>query len=178
VAAGLLTIVGVSERQDSSVERLVRKSLITEDALGRPFSERIRQSRRTLENYLKAGGIPRWMERVMEVDARIAREHERLATAYRALQGECDGDPAQFAQRWTEFAAGTRYDELNELIRQHNEWYPIERDLPMNPRTGDYVQVRGRSYRRPELGPAWVLAEFPPGSSASSAPARPRRDRP
>ena len=88
----------MSEQQDSSVERLVRKSLITEDALGRPFSERIRQSRRTLENYLKAGGIPRWMERVMEVDARIAQEHQRLATAYRALQAECDGDPALFAR--------------------------------------------------------------------------------
>jgi hypothetical protein len=33
----------VSEQQDSSVERLVRGSLISEDALGRPFSERIRQ---------------------------------------------------------------------------------------------------------------------------------------
>jgi hypothetical protein len=152
----------VSEQHDSSVERLVRKSLITEDALGRPFSERIRQSRRTLENYLKAGGIPRWMERVMEVDARIAQERQRLTTTYQAIQDECDGDRALFARRWTEFAQATRYEELNELIRQHNEWYPIERDLPMNPRTGDYVQVNGRSYRRPELGPEWVLAHFPP----------------
>jgi hypothetical protein len=152
----------VSEQQDSSVERLVRKSLITEEALGKPFSERVRQSRRTLENYLKAGGLPRWMERVIEVDSRIAQEHQRLATAYRSLQHECDGDPALFARRWTAFAEGLRYEELNELIRQHNEWYPIERDLPMNPRTGDYVQVRGRSYRRPELGAEWVLAQFPP----------------
>ena len=152
----------MSEHQDSSVERLVRKSLITEDALGRPFAERIRQSRRTLENYLKAGGIPRWMERVMEVDARIAQERQRLTTTYEALQAECDGDEALFARRWTAFAQATRYEELNELIRQHNEWYPIERDLPMNPRTGDYVQVSGRSYRRPELGPEWVLAHFPP----------------
>jgi hypothetical protein len=151
----------VSEQQDSSVERLVRRSLITEDALGKPFEERIRQSRRTLENYLKAGGLPRWMERVIEVDGRIALERQRLATAYAALQGECDGDRALFGRRWLALAHAARYDELNELIRQHNEWYPIERDLPMNPRTGDYVQVSGRSYRRPELGPAWVLEQFP-----------------
>ena len=31
----------------------------------------------------------------------------------------------------------------------------------MNPRTGDYVQIHGRSYRRPELGPEWVLEQFP-----------------
>ena len=54
------------------------------------------------------------------------------------------------------------FDDLNELIRQHNEWYPIERDLPMDLRTRDYVQVNGRSYRRPELGPEWVLEQFPP----------------
>ena len=151
----------MSEQQDSSVERLVRKSLISEDALGRPFSERIRQSRRTLENYLKAGGLPRWMERVIEVDGRIALERQRLATAYAALQGECDGDRALFARRWHALAHAARFDDLNDLIRQHNEWYPIERDLPMNPRTGDYVQVHGRSYRRPELGPRWVLEQFP-----------------
>ena len=151
----------VSEQQDSSVERLVRRSLISEDALGRPFSERIRQSRRTLENYLKAGGLPRWMERVIEVDGRIAQERQRLAAAYTALQAECDGDRALFARRWRAVAHAARYDDLNELIRQHNDWYPIERDLPMNPRTGDYVQVHGRSYRRPELGPEWVLEQFP-----------------
>jgi hypothetical protein len=151
----------VSEQQDSSVERLVRNSLISDEAVGRPFSERVRQSRRTLENYLKAGGLPRWMERVIEVDGRIALEQQRLATAYRALQGECEGDPALFARRWLAVAHATRYDDLNDLIRQHNDWYPIERDLPMNPRTGDYVQVHGRSYRRPELGPEWVLEQFP-----------------
>ena len=152
----------MSEQQDSSVERFVRKSLISEDALGRPFSERVRHSRRTLENYLKAGALPRWMERVAEIDRRVADEHARLATAYDALRHECGADREAFAERWRTLAESLRFDDLNDLIGQHNEWYPIERDLPMNPRTGDYVQVRGRSYRRPELGPEWVLAQFPP----------------
>jgi len=47
------------------------------------------------------------------------------------------------------------------LIAQHNDWYPVERDLPLNPRTGDYVCVGGRSYRRPVLGAEWVLEHFP-----------------
>jgi hypothetical protein len=67
-------------------------------------------------------------------------------------------------------AESLRFDDLNDLIRQHNDWYPIERDLPMNPRTGDYVLIHGRSYRRPELGPAWVLEQFP---AALAAPPRP-----
>ena len=54
------------------------------------------------------------------------------------------------------------FDDLNELIEQHNDWYPIERQLPMDPRTRDYVRFAGRSYRRPVLDTAWVLQHFPP----------------
>jgi hypothetical protein len=152
---------GVSEQPDTPVERIVRRSLIDEEGLGKPFSERVRHHKRTLENYLKAGSVPRWMERVGEVDRRTAEETERLAAAYRSLQQECGHDRERFAERWRAVAATVRYDDLNELIRQHNDWYPIERDLAMDPRTGDYVKIHGRSYRRPELTPEWVLQQFP-----------------
>jgi hypothetical protein len=135
--------------------------MIDERALGQPFSERVRQSRRTMEAYLKAGARPRWMDRAIEVDQGIAHERARLAAAYRELQRECAFDRAEFARRWRAHAESRRYDELNDLIRQHNEWYPIERDLPHDPRTRDFVKVNGRSHRRPELSAAWVLREFP-----------------
>jgi len=147
--------------EPSPAERVLRESMIDETALGRPFSERVRQSRRTMEAYLKAGARPRWMDRVIEVDRGIAYERRRLAAAYRALRRECSSDREEFARRWRAHAEGLRFDELNDLIRQHNEWYPIERDLPLDPRTRDYVKVRGRSHRRPELSAAWVLEQFP-----------------
>jgi hypothetical protein len=143
----------------SPAERLITAPLDERD-LGRPLTERARQSRRTVEDYLRAGGRPRWMERLLEIDRGTKREQRRLGRAYRALLEEVPA--GEFAERWRAVAAAWDFGALNELIRQHNEWYPIERDLPMNPRTGDYVQVRGRSYRRPELGPEWVLAQFPP----------------
>jgi hypothetical protein len=152
---------GVSEQPDTPVERIVRRSLIDEEGLGKPFSERVRHHKRTLENYLKAGSVPRWMERVGEVDRRTAEETERLAAAYRSLQQECGHDRQRFADRWRALAATVRYDDLNELIRQHNDWYPIERDLPMDLRTRDYVLINGRSYRREPLSPEWVFAQFP-----------------
>ena len=37
----------------------------------------------------------------------------------------------------------------------------IETRLPMDPRTGDYIRRGGRSYRRDEVGPAWILERFP-----------------
>ena len=64
-------------------------------------------------------------------------------------------------ERWTAFAHRCHFEELNELIGQHNEWYPIERDLPMDLRTRDYVLINGRSYRREPLSADWVLRHFP-----------------
>jgi hypothetical protein len=157
-------------------ERLLAGTLDERD-LGRPLSERARQSRRSVEDYLKAGGRPRWMERLLEIDRGIARERRRLDRAYQALREQARGE--EFAERWRAIAASWRFDALNELISQHNEWYPIERDLPIDLRTRDYVRVGGRSHRRTPLGPEWVLQEFPvrPRVGRPGAPGRPGSDR-
>jgi hypothetical protein len=150
------------EGQRTSVERLVGRDLDESTGKGRPLSDRARQSRRSVESYLKGGVRPRWMERVGDIDAAIARERRMLADAYERLQAVCAREGASFAERWTDLARCWPFpDELNALIEQHNAWYPIERDLPLNPRTGDYVRVGGRWYGRPTLGPAWVLEQFP-----------------
>jgi hypothetical protein len=148
----------VENDRRSPTERLVIGPLDERD-LGRPLSERTRQSQRTVEAYLRAGHRPRWMERLLEIDRGIARETRRLDRAYRALREEHAGEA--FAERWREVARGWRFDALNELIAQHNDWYPIERDLPMDLRTRDYVRVGGRSHRRAPLDAAWVLERFP-----------------
>jgi hypothetical protein len=118
-----------------------------------------------VEAYLKAGVRPRWMERVSEIDHAIAFHKRDYARRYRRLREYYGDDDAAFAECWREIAAAARFDELNELIAVHNEWYPIERDLPMDIRTRDYVLINGRSYRRPQLGPEWVLEQFPPPGS-------------
>jgi hypothetical protein len=151
----------VSEERHSTVQRRLLESMEDPRTTGRPLSDRARQSARSLEAYLRAGIRPRWMERLMEIESGIARERRRLARAYEGLRAECD--EADFAARWRAVAEGWRFDELNELIRTHNEWYPVERDLPMDLRTRDYVLINGRSYRRRELGVEWVLEEFPAG---------------
>jgi hypothetical protein len=145
----------------SSVERLIERRSVDRDGLGHPLSTRARQTRRSVEAYLKSGVRPRWMERLADIDHGVAVERRRLERAYRALLEDCRGEPEVFARRWSMVARSWPFDALNELVHQHNAWYPIERQLPMDPRTGDYVRVGGRSYRRPVLGPAWVLERFP-----------------
>jgi hypothetical protein len=143
-------------------ERLLARRLPEQGDAPPQIDRRSLQAERTLEGYLRSSSPPGWMERVAQVDRGIERERAELERAYTALGQRCADDPAQFARRWRELVERWPFDaELNELIDQHNEWYPIERRLPMNPRTGDYVLIMGRSYRRPVLDAAWALQEFP-----------------
>lgn len=101
------------------------------------------------------------MERIGDTDRGIADQRHRVARASAALAEACGDDHARFARAWRATAEGWDFRRLNELIEQHNEWYPIERDLPMDSRTRDYVLIDGRSFRRPLLGPAGILEQFP-----------------
>lgn len=150
--------VPADDRRTPAERLLARRSEGVDDAR---LSRESAQTARTLEGYFAASAPPRWSERLAEIDQRTDRERRRLEASYRRLRRTCA--PGERAQRWRARVAAWPFDEeLNDLIRVHNEWYPIERRLPFDPRTRDYVRVAGRSFRRPELGPEWALAEFPP----------------
>ena len=148
--------------ESSPVERHVKRAMIDEESgYGKPLSRRQRQTRRTLEAYLRAGVVPRYMQRLREIEQERKRQTAWLERAYGDLRDRCAGDAEAFARRWRDTARSWNFERLNRLVREHNEWYPIERQLPMDPRTRDYVKIQGRSYRRDELGPEWVLERFP-----------------
>jgi hypothetical protein len=150
-----------TDEERSATERLLERHSIDRTGLGKPLSEHTRQYQRTLEAYLRAGDPPRWMQRLKEIERGTADHARKLEVAYRKLRSECGDDTRAFARRWREVAWSWSFVELNELIEQHNDWFPIERRLPMSPRTGDYLPVMGRSYRRTPLGPEWVLERYP-----------------
>ncbi len=153
----------MAEDQRTPAERLLR------ERLGEPGPELRRsdlQRKRTLEGYFAASAPPRWMERLSQIANGTKRAERHLAEAHARVRAESAGDPEAFARRWRATVAAWRFDEeLNELIRQHNEWFPIERRLPVDPRTGEYQLVNGRSYRRPVLDAAWALERFPADGS-------------
>jgi hypothetical protein len=159
----------MADEERSPVDRLVERSRIDETGVGKPLSQRAQQSQRSLEAYLKAGNRPRWMARLSEIEQGIARAEREIGAAYRELRDRLAADPERFARRWRELAPAQarRFEELNELIAQHNEWYPIERQLPMNPRTGAYVPVGGRPYERRPVDVGWILERFPAEAEAA-----------
>src|SRR5215203_5974014 len=82
----------------SPVERVVDP--IDDQGVGRPLSRRARQTQRKLEDYFRAGGVPRWSQRLREIERGMARECERLGRAHAALRAECGPGREPFAGRW------------------------------------------------------------------------------
>ena len=117
---------------------------------------------RTLEGYILGQEPPAWMRRAARIE-RLTRRHERdLREAYEELAERVELGTAAFEARWLATVERWDFSEVNDLIDAHNRWYPIERKLAVDPRTGDYVTVGGgRSYRREHLGPEWALLRFP-----------------
>ena len=121
---------------------------------GRELPLRLRNFRPDAGSYLASlGGPLPYMARLREIDALTSQHEQRLAEAFAELGRDAEAWAAA-ARRWD-------FGEVNELIDRHNRWYPAESRLPMDPRTGDYALVNGRSYRRRPLDASWVLERFP-----------------
>ena len=115
----------------------------------------------SVESYLAARILPRYMERLREIHDEMSVHTVRLRQAYARLREACREDAELFERRWRATAASWDFRYVNDLIAEHNEYYPIESRLPLDPRSGDYVKRGGRSYRREPLDAAWVLERFP-----------------
>src|SRR4051812_50164414 len=96
-------------------------------------------SRATVEAYLAAQIMPRWMERLREIHDELASHRIRLERAHGDLAEECAGDAEAFERRWRERAAGWDFGYLNDLIDQPNPNYPIEANPAGEPPTGDHA---------------------------------------
>ena len=151
-------------REEGSVEWQREGSRLEQEGLaGQPLRRRLRSPFGvSTDLYARAvGGLPAHIRRLRKIEDAIEEHLERLTEAYHDLALEC-ADEAAFDRRWRHIADGWNLYEVNDLIERHNRWYPVEARLPMDPRTGDYVPVGGRPYRRPPLDAAWILKHFPP----------------
>jgi hypothetical protein len=127
---------------------------------GRPLPRRVRLERTSLERYLRAAGGPLlYMRRLRQIEEATRRHEEALAERRAALAATTSTGGLDAA--WRAEAEAWDFAEINRLIEQHNRWYPVEAQLPMDPRTGDYALVDGRHYTRRPLDAAWILQRFP-----------------
>jgi hypothetical protein len=130
---------------------------------GQPLRGRRRNFRPAVDTYVASlGGPLAYMQRLRQIELETEQHEQRLAEAWRELADGCSGDATAFAERWRRAAERWSFVAVNDLIERHNRWYPTEARLPMDPRSGDFVPVAGRPYRRRPLDAAWVLERFPP----------------
>jgi hypothetical protein len=111
-------------------------------------------------------GLPRWAERLQELEG----EEHQLLTRLRATWielAEATPDEDAFARAWRARVEATRLDDINALVDQHNEFYPVERRLPWDLRLGDYRAPWGMEWRRMRRDAAWVLAALPADRTAA-----------
>ena len=156
--------------RDRAVRRVLETDLPGSPVVGRPLRRRLRNFRPDPRTYFSAlGGPLPWMVRLREIDRAVA-EHERgLAKAWDDLARAFADRPEELARRWLEVVRGWRFDETNALIERHNRNYPAEARLPMDPRTGDFVLVNGKPYRREPLDERWILERFPARVATAAA---------
>ena len=160
-------ILGEFGLRDATVRERAERSVLEQDLEGSPLrgkrlAGRLRNFRPAVDRYVASlGGPLPYMRRLREIELETEDHERRLGDAWRELAQVCAGDAGSFARRWRRTAERWRFDAVNELIDRHNRWYPAEARLPMDPRSGDFVLVGGRPYRREPLGPRWVLERFP-----------------
>ena len=117
----------------------------------------------SIETYLRANaGPPRFAVRLREIERLTAHHLEKLCAAGDELCVRYGAGSELARAAWRRLVREWDFSDVNALIEQHNGYYPIERSLPMDPATGDFVPVGGRCYRLRPLDGQWALGAVGP----------------
>ena len=147
--------------RDRAEREALEVDLLDSPVTGKPLRRRLRNFRPGADTTLQAlGGPLAWMRRLRAIELAVAEHEARLGGAWTELR-DLHVNDEEFARAWRELADGWSFRYVNELIERHNRYFPAEARLPMNPRTGDFVPVNGRPYRREKLDAHWILERFP-----------------
>lgn len=138
-------------REAKELEAL-EADLATSPVKGQPLPERPRNFRPDPDAAVRALGGPLvWMRRLRAIEDAFDEHVKQLDAAYE------ETDPAE----WEQVARGWDFSALNGLIERHNQNFPAEARLPMDPKTRDFVQINGRPYQREPLDAEWILRRWP-----------------
>lgn len=155
--------------RDRKLRAELERDLEGSPVKGAPLRQRLRNWRLEADGYIASMGGPLpYMQRLKLLEDLTAEEERRLGAVWAGLARRADSAGA-FAEQWERLARRRRFDVINDLVELHNRWYPMEARLPMDPRTGDFVRVNGKPYRRRPLDAAWVLERFPADREAALA---------
>jgi hypothetical protein len=147
--------------RDRRERRVLAEDLTGSPVKGQPLRQRLRNFRPDASSAVRAiEGPTIWMRRLRAIEDELDRHEAELAEAWHELAARAS-DPDEFARSWQEIARTWSFARVNELIERHNRNFPAESQLPMDPRTRDFVKLNGSSYERELLDELWILSRFP-----------------
>lgn len=152
----------VTGRTDAEMDRLLRESIQASGLAGKPLTVASTPFTISLEATV-AGmmGPPAWAKRLKRIHDLTEALHGSLTEAWRDHMRRFARKPAEFAARWRTFVTGTDLLPLNQAIRDHNEYYPIEARIPINRITGRYELPSGMEHPKRLVTVADLLLRYP-----------------
>ena len=102
-----------------------------------------------------AVGVPIYVERKRRIEDLEAAMLKKLVVLYDTLVAK-GTTPEDAKDRAHEAAHATDFTKLDALVTKHNRWYPVEANLPCDPKSGCYL-LFGRKWS-PE--PPWTAARL------------------
>jgi hypothetical protein len=90
-------------------------------------------------------GAPAYATRKKHIEDLEATHVRTLVTLHDTLVA-CGRDEEAVTRALHSRAQALDLKKLNALVASHNRYYPIEANLPVNPRTGEYL-IAGRPWR-------------------------------
>src|SRR3954468_16763617 len=111
---------GTAEPNARRKQAPIFRGMPEEDRGRRRISRRTLRSPSSVEAYLQAGVIPRFIERARQIEDETERQLLRLERAYEWMRGKYAGDPETFADHWTAMADRWSFADVNDLIDEHN----------------------------------------------------------
>ncbi len=167
------------KRLSSSVERQVQESLTSappdksdRSALSGMIPMRLIPDEKRFAG-ISMGGAPAWAVRLKKIETLTDALLAELRFQWIAIAHEHRRQPELFPMAWRDYLSHIDLGLVNELIRRHNRYFPVEANLPMSPRTGDYIAWGDRDWRCLPLTAQWAEREFPADFEAAMAAARP-----
>lgn len=147
----------IDTRMSSGAWQVAEQRAVTR---GQPLPRRVaNMAVPTLQSQV---GLPNRIERLIRIERETERIECRLRDRYVELAEQHSHDADAFARAWRARVQRVSFLEVNELVDEHNEWFPIEARLRWDLTLRDYRAPFGLPWRKHHLDVAWALERFPP----------------
>ncbi len=116
-------------------------------------------------------GPPPYAIRARMIEDIIERLHSELEKQWKAAARHYEDDPKTFARVWKAVIETMNLSELNDLVKEHNTFYPIEANLREHPDTGQLMIGATPWKPKKKMSARDLLEKFPPDLEAARAAA-------